>query len=120
LNQKSSLNIERLRNTFADASINFNFLYLSKNPAGVPSIQIAERKDVYSAFKNIAESTGGLNTYSANMGYLMQQAAVASEHSYLLYYSPMNTVRDGKFRKIEVRVKNGDYRISFMAGYFAN
>jgi VWFA-related protein len=120
LNQRSSLDIGRLRNTFADAFINFNFLYLTKDPAGVPSIQIAEKRDISSVFKNVAAATGGLDASSASAGYLMQQAATASEHSYLLYYSPSNTVRDGKFRKIEVRVKNGDYRVSFMAGYFAN
>jgi hypothetical protein len=50
----------------------------------------------------------------------MERAATASERSYLLYYSPSDTVRDGRFRKIEVRVKNRDHRVSFMAGYFAN
>ena len=42
------------------------------------------------------------------------------EHSYLLYYSPSNAVRDGKFRKIEVRVANKNYRVSFLSAYIAN
>jgi hypothetical protein len=57
---------------------------------------------------------------AASFPCLMERAATASERSYLLYYSPSDTVRDGRFRKIEVRVKNRDHRVSFMAGYFAN
>lgn len=54
------------------------------------------------------------------MGYLMERAATVSEHSYLLYYSPSNAARDGKFHKIEVRVANKNYRVSFLSGYIAD
>lgn len=117
--QKSSLNIDRLKETFADSSINFHFLYLTKNPVGIPLSQISERQDIFSAFDEIAKATGGMTVHSTNADYLMQQAATAAENYYLLYYSPTDKKQDGRFRQIRVEVKTGSYRISHLAGYFA-
>lgn len=38
---------------------------------------------------------------------------------YLLGYSSTNPTRDGRFRRIVVRVKNPDYRVEARAGYYA-
>jgi hypothetical protein len=119
LNQKSSLNMDRLKKTFADSSINVHFLYLTKNPADMPLSQIFERQDILSTFDEIAKATGGMTIHSANANYLMQQAAAAAENYYLLYYSPKNKNQDGRFRQIRVEIKTGNYRISHLAGYFA-
>jgi hypothetical protein len=47
-----------------------------------------------------------------------RKAAAAVENYYLIYYSPKNYIQDGKFRKIEVKVKNRKYRVTHRAGYF--
>jgi hypothetical protein len=119
LNRKSSLNMDRLKKTFADSSINVHFLYLAKNPAEMQSSQILERQDIFLTFDEIAKATGGVTLRSANADYLMQQAATGAENYYLLYYSPKDKKQDGRFRQIRVGVKTGNFRISHMAGYFA-
>ncbi|MGD1008578.1 MAG: hypothetical protein ABR951_00335 [Candidatus Aminicenantales bacterium] len=120
LNQKSSLDMDRLKKTFADSSINVHFLYLTKNPADMALTQIGERQDIFSTFDEIAKATGGLTARSANADYLMRQAAAAAENYYLLYYSPKDKKQDGRFRQIRVEIKTGSYRISHLSGYFAN
>ncbi len=116
---RSSRNLDRLKKAFADPSINVQFLYLAKNPADMPVRQISERKDIFSSLDEIAKATGGLTVRSANADYLMRQASKAAENYYLLYYSPKDKTPDGKFRTITVRVKQGDYRVVHLAGYFA-
>jgi len=49
-----------------------------------------------------------------------KRAIEASEQYYLLYYMPKNYRKDGKFKKIKVRVKNKKFSVSHRAGYFAN
>jgi hypothetical protein len=119
LNRKSSLNMDRLKKTFADSSINLHFLYLTKNPADMPLNQVGERQDLFSTFDEIAKATGGLTARSANADYLMQKASQAAENYYLLYYSPKDKTADGKFRTVTIRIKSGNYRVTHLAGYFA-
>jgi hypothetical protein len=38
---------------------------------------------------------------------------------YSLSYSPLNKARDGKFRKIEIKMVNKDYRAQARKGYYA-
>jgi VWFA-related protein len=38
---------------------------------------------------------------------------------YLLGYSSTNTMRDGRFRRVQVRVRRGDLRVEARAGYYA-
>jgi len=68
----------------------------------------------------MAQATGGLTESSANPTFAFKRAIEAFENYYLLYYTPANYTRDGKFKKIEVRVKNKNFTITHRAGYFAN
>jgi len=88
-----------------------------------------QSEDIYSAFREIALSTGGFMESSANPIYLFNRAVEASKNYYLLYYSPSNYLvyyspsnylEDGKFNKITVRVKGKKYRVVHRSGYFAN
>jgi len=76
--------------------------------------------DIFSAFKDIAEATGGIVDTSTNAATSLKKAAVASENYYLLYYSPKNYVSDGKFKEIKIKVKGKRYKISHRAGYVAD
>jgi len=120
LNAKSNLNMDRLKKAFADPAISVHFLYVIKNPVDVPNSQIIERQEIFSAFDELAKTTGGLSARSQNPLYLLQQAAAAVENYYLLYYSPKDKTQDGRFRQVRVEVKTGNYRISHLAGYIAN
>ena len=75
---------------------------------------------MFSAFKDIAETTGGIVDSSTNAAASFKKAADASENYYLLYYSPKNYVADGKFKEIKIKVKGQKYKISHRAGYVAD
>jgi len=120
IHRKSWIDADRIKKVYSDSSINLNFLFISKRPVDVPSNNFTEGSDdIFPAFTDIAKSTGGLTSSSANPDYLMQQASRTAENYYLLYYSPKVKAPDGKFRAITVRVKSGNYRIAHLAGYFA-
>ena len=76
--------------------------------------------DIYNAFKQMAEASGGFIERSSNPAHSFQEALQASENYYLLYYSPKNYKQDEKFNEIEVQVKDKDYKIIHRRGYLAN
>ena len=116
-----SLDVERVKQAFADSSISIHFMFFTKPAKHIPGVRMEEHsEDIFSAFSEMAKATGGLIESSANPGFLFKRAAEASENYYLLYYAPINYNRDGKFKNIKVKVKNKNYRIMHRAGYFSN
>lgn len=68
---------------------------------------------------SVAGETGG-KTYRRNdLQIAMQEVVEASRAYYLLGYSPTNDTRDGKYRRIKVRLKRGGMEIKSRAGYWA-
>ncbi|MFQ5721062.1 MAG: hypothetical protein ACE5GI_01045 [Candidatus Aminicenantales bacterium] len=113
--------VDLVKQTFADSSISIHFLFITTTPKRVPGVYFQERsEDIYSAFREMARATGGFLDSSANPEFLFKEALQASENYYLLYYSPSNYKSDGQFKKIEVRVKNKNYKVVHRLGYFAN
>lgn len=120
--------VDMVKKVYADSSISIHFLFLTKTQTtlSVTSMrrsfmQMRERsEDIYSAFKEMARATGGLTESSADAASSFQKAVDAAENYYLLYYTPENYTKDGKFKEIKVRVKNKDYRVLHRAGYFAD
>ncbi len=127
-----SFDVNLIKKVFADSSISIHFLYLTKVPMHMIDITridalskhgikyVEQSEDIFSAFNEVARTTGGLSESSANALKAFKRAVDASENYYLLYYSPKDYKADGKFRKIEVKVKNKKYRITYRAGYIAN
>ena len=74
----------------------------------------------FSAFKDIAEATGGVVDSSTNAAASFKKAADASENYYLLYYSPKNYAADGQFKEIKIKVKGQRFKITHRAGYIAD
>lgn len=76
------------------------------------------RRDVLNA---LARDTGGFPLFNNNDLYLGLQKFVADTESYyLLAFEPQHSYRDGRFRKLEVRVKNHpEYTVRTSKGYFA-
>jgi VWFA-related protein len=119
-NRVATIAVNRLNEVCADSAISIHFLYLTTIPVDIARGQMEERSwDIYEAFSEMAKATGGLAMSSSDATFLMEQASRASENYYLLYYSPKDKVADGKFRRIEVKVKRGRYRITHLAGYSA-
>jgi len=79
-----------------------------------------QSEDIYSAFTEMAQATGGVATSSSNPEFLFKKASDASENYYLLYYTPQDYKADGTFKNIQIKVKGRSYRITHRAGYFAD
>jgi hypothetical protein len=116
-----SMDAEKVKQAFADSSLSIHFLFLKNMAESRPGIQLQERsEDIYRLFKQMAQATGGLSESSSNPAFAFKRAVEAFENYYLLYYTPKNYTSDGKFKKIEVRVKNKKFTVTHRAGYFAN
>jgi len=73
------------------------------------------------AMEAIAEETGGRAFYSTNaLSNAVKDAVGNGSHYYTLAYSPANGKNDGKFRRIEVRLADSSYKLSYRRGYFAD
>ncbi len=72
--------------------------------------------------KKLAEQTGGRSIFVRNEKKLEEAFSEISEElrtQYVLGYYPTNHTRDGKFRKIEIKVKRDDARVLARKGYYA-
>ncbi len=116
-----SFDVEKIKQIYADHSISIHFLFISKVVQNIPGVIFQEKsEDIFSAFREMAYATGGYIESSSRPEWLMQKAVEASKQYYLIYYSPENYIRDGKFKKIEVRVPEKNYRIVYRQGYIAD
>lgn len=79
------------------------------------SIQ-AERDGMYA----LAEDTGGRAIFNNNdLNWGLQQVMNDTESYYLLAFEPLVSYRDGRFRKLEVRVTRPGLKVRTRKGYFA-
>jgi len=116
-----SFDVDLIKRAYADSSVHIHFLFISTPAEQIYGIRMKEQsEDIYQSFKEMARATGGFFDSSANPAYLFQNALQASENYYLIYYFPKNYQQDGKFKKINVRVKNKDFKVTHRLGYFAN
>jgi hypothetical protein len=117
----TTLNADRIKQAFADSSLDFYFLFMDRRPESAPGIIMREQsEDVFSTFREVTKATGGLIKTSQNPALGFKNAVNASESCYFLFYSPKNYKRDGKFKTIEVKVKNRNYSIKHRMGYVAD
>lgn len=120
-NRESNIDIERVKQEFADAATSIHFLFLNRPREHVPGVYFAESsEDIFASFAEMAKASGGFMDSSANPYFLIQKAINSSENYYLLYYAPKDYAFDGKFKSIDVRVKIRDYKVIHRLGYFAN
>jgi len=72
--------------------------------------------------KKLAEETGGRAIFPSGPEKLQEafeQIAAELRTQYSLGYTPTNRVRDGRFRKIEIKIKRGGLRVQARRGYYA-
>ncbi len=116
-----TFDVEPVRKAYSDSSASIHFLFISSPRPDVYGVYMEEySEDIFTAFKEMADSTGGYAESSMNPAISFKRALNASENYYLLYYSPKEYQVDGKFKEIRVRVLNKNYRVVHRAGYFAN
>ncbi|MBD3413840.1 MAG: hypothetical protein GF421_05340 [Candidatus Aminicenantes bacterium] len=116
-----SFDVDKIKKIYADNSIAIHFLFVSRVFQNIPGVIFQERsEDIFSAFQEMADATGGYIESSARPEWLMQKAVEASKRYYLVYYSPENYTRDGSFKNIEVRIPGQNFRIVHRQGYIAD
>jgi hypothetical protein len=116
-----SINIDRVKQAYADSGTSIHFMYITKPAERIPGIRMQEHsEDMFASFYEMAKASGGLVESSSNPDFLFKSALNASENYYLLYYSPKNYNWDGKFRNIKVRVNGKSLKVVHRLGYFAN
>lgn len=72
------------------------------------------------AINSLAVDTGGLVLFNINnVGPALDQIAADTNTYYVLGYQPLNTKFDGKYRRIDVRVKRPDLTVRARKGYLA-
>jgi len=111
---------EKINQAFADSSLLFNFIFSDKIAARYAGVYMREQsEDIFEIFSEAAKATGGIVESSQNLAIGFKKATEISAQYYLLYYSPVNYVKDGSFNSIAVKVKNQNYSITNRKGYYA-
>jgi len=126
-----SFDTDRIQRYFSDASVTVHCLYITKTPgfAAFPMLQrrsvLAARmpdlsSDLFASFREVAAATGGLTESTTNPNFALRRAAEASSHYYLVFYRPVAYRADGRFQKIEIRVKGKGLKVTHRLGYIAD
>ena len=120
--RQMAFDVDKIKQLYSDASTSIHFLFLATPRENIEGVYLEEwSDDVFEAFREMAEATGGYFDSSANPGPMFHNALQAAQNYYLLYYSPKKIEETGRvFRKIEVRVREGGYRVLHRSGYFIN
>jgi VWFA-related protein len=75
------------------------------------------------AMKKLTQETGGRVIEVGNKIEKLRQAfdQISQElrSQYNIGYTPTNRARDGSFRKVEIKPKQGDYKVQARSGYYA-
>ncbi len=70
--------------------------------------------------RNIAELTGGRAAIYQDIGAALNSVNEATRVQYLLGYYPRDDSWNGKYRRIDVKVKRPGLKVSFRHGYYAS
>ena len=80
-----------------------------------------DRDSNHAAMEEMARDTGGKAFYNTNgLSDALTRVVNNGSRYYSLTYSPGNSVMDGKFRRIQVKLLNGKYSLAYRRGYFAD
>lgn len=116
-----SFDVDLVKKAYADSSISIHFLFVTSPMQHVQGVYFQERsEDIFGAFREMSAATGGFVDSSANPASSFKRAVDASEKYYLLYYSPLEYKKDGRFKEIKVRVKNKNFKVLHRMGYFSD
>jgi len=100
-----------------DATVRFNELRIGDLREGLRVLDASEEN-----LAQLARATGGrLYTPDSFAALDTVYAEVAEElrHQYALYYTPLDTTRDGRFRRVRVETSGRDFRVTTRVGYYA-
>jgi hypothetical protein len=73
------------------------------------------------AMEQLANDTGGKAFYNTNdLNAAMTHAIDNGSHYYTLVYTPTNKKMDGQYRRIEIKLNQGKYKLAYRRGYNAD
>jgi len=101
----------------SDSTVRFNQLRIDDLRLGLAALSDSERN-----LQQLTAATGGRLYIPTTFNDLERTyAEVADElrHQYTLYYSPLNTKRDGQFRRLRAETTNPTHQVSARIGYYA-
>jgi Ca-activated chloride channel family protein len=121
----SNTQIERVRKqaelesllSASDSAQKFNALHIDDLRLSLRVLDASERN-----LAQLTDATGGRLYRPPSFAGLDQiYAEVAEElrHQYALYYTPLDTARDGRFRRVQVKTIDPTMRVATRIGYFA-
>lgn len=109
---------ERLARAFASASILLHFMVFDMPETdGLTDIEARNLTDFYGRLEAISSLSGASFRRDLTALELLKEAVGRLDQYYLVYYTPSYYAGDGKFKSIEVRVKDRQYRLVHRAGY---
>lgn len=112
---------DRIMQAFADSDMDFQFLFMNRQPERVSGITMREQsEDIFRALRAAAEATGGGTDTSQNPAASLAKALKATELSYILLFSPATSAPPGTFITLDVKVKGRDYRVTHRSGYLTS
>jgi VWFA-related protein len=118
--REKTFDAERVKRAFADAGIDFHFIFMERKSQRVFGATMREQsEDTYPGFVEVSRATGGTSESSQNPATSFKRAADVSNDYYVLTYVPGASVADGGFRTIEVRVGRPGCQVSNRLGYYA-
>jgi hypothetical protein len=118
--REKTFDADRVKKAFADAGIDFHFIFVEKKSQRVFGATMREQsEDTYPGFVEIAHATGGTADSSLNPSTAFKNAADTSRDYYVLSLAPGAGPADGGFRSFDVRVVREGCRVSYPLGYFA-
>ncbi len=97
-----------------------NTVYDSNNYGKPVEADESDRSFNQIAMELLARDTGGRAFYNTNdLSGAMSEAIDDGSKFYTLAYAPSNEKMDGKYRRIELKMAGGDYKLSYRRGYYA-
>jgi VWFA-related protein len=82
---------------------------------------IRQNADDNSTMLQMAEQTGGHAFINTNgLADAVARSIEAGSNYYTLTYTPPNTANDGKFRRIQLKLRRDGYTLSYRRGYYAD
>ena len=116
-----SLNPERIARAFASSNVDFNLLFIFKDPDRMAGITMREQsEDIFKIFAATAQATGGSVYNSQDPAISIKNTIKDSEKYYLLYFDAPAAGAPGAFESLKVTVKGKDYKVVNRQGYALN
>ena len=78
------------------------------------------RNESQASMDSLAQATGGQAIYNTNdLNSALERVADDGSHYYTLFFTPGSTASATEYRKIDVKVAGGHYKLAYNHGYYA-